>query len=146
VQAPPPLAAEPRDVGEPPPQLAKSAEPVIRDNELNEQYAGVRPLRTYRGAASFYADMLTGRLTANGERYDPEQFTAAHRSLPFGTILRVTRRDSGRATTVRVTDRGPFGPRGRIVDLSRAAARDLQMEGEGVVDVRIEVLEYGQRR
>jgi rare lipoprotein A len=92
-----------------------------------------------RGQASYISDRLAGRLTANGERYDPEALTAAHRTLPFGTRLRVTRLDTGAEVVVRINDRGPF-VRGRVLDLSRAAARRLDMLRDGVVDVRFDIL------
>jgi rare lipoprotein A len=100
--------------------------------------------RAQVGMATFYAARLTGRRTASGERYDPEALTAAHRSLPLGTLVRVTRIDSSGAplsdaVVVRVNDRGPYGP-GRILDLSLAAARRLGMLHAGVVRVRVEVL------
>jgi peptidoglycan lytic transglycosylase len=93
-----------------------------------------------KGEATYYADSLAGNATASGEPYRPESFTAAHRTLPFGTILRVKRTDNGRVTYVKVNDRGPFGV-GRVIDLSRAAARELDMLRSGVVPVRVEVLE-----
>lgn len=80
---------------------------------------------------------------ANGEVYDPRLPTMAHRSLAFGTIVRVVRTSTGAAVTVRVTDRGPFGKRRRIADLSREAARRLDMIRQGVVDVRLEILSHG---
>ena len=98
------------------------------------------------GAASYYSDALAGRPTASGEPYDPRAFTAANRDLPFGTVLRVVRIDTGASVIVRVNDRGPFGQRRRIVDLSRAAAERLDMISRGVVNVRVEVLEDGARR
>ncbi len=91
------------------------------------------------GRASFYSDVFTGRLTASGERYDPEHMTAAHATLPLGTWIRVTRIDDGRFVDVRVNDRCGCGA-GRIVDLSRKAARRMDMLHAGVVRVRIEVL------
>jgi len=93
------------------------------------------------GHASYYSDGLAGKPTASGEPYDPGALTAAHRTLPFGTRIRVTRLDNGRSVVVRVNDRGPFGRRDRILDLSRAAAERLRMIRAGVVPVRIEVLE-----
>jgi rare lipoprotein A len=91
------------------------------------------------GRASYYADKFAGRRTASGERYDPERLTAAHQTLPLGTWIRVTRVDDGRSVEVRVNDRCGCGG-GRIVDLSRHAARRLDMLHAGVVPVRIEVL------
>ncbi|MEY4575480.1 MAG: hypothetical protein RL701_183 [Pseudomonadota bacterium] len=107
-------------------------------------YYGRRALSVQRGAASFYADRFSGRLTANGERYDPTAYTAAHRSLPFGTIVRVVHEKTGAWVLVRVNDRGPYGPQRRVVDLSREAARRLAMLNDGVVRVRVEVLELGE--
>lgn len=88
------------------------------------------------GVASFYADSLHGRRTANGERYDREELTAAHRSLPFGARLCVRSLVNGRTVIVRVNDRGPFTP-GRIIDLSRAAAEELGMVGLGIKSVEL---------
>jgi rare lipoprotein A len=92
------------------------------------------------GRATYYSDALAGNHTANGERYDPRAMTAAHRTLKFGTQVRVTRRDTGSSVVVRINDRGPFGDRRRIIDLSRAAAQELGMIRAGVVDVSVEVL------
>jgi rare lipoprotein A len=91
------------------------------------------------GLASFYADRFEGRRTASGTRYDPRALTCAHRSAPFGTRLRVTAIESGRSVVVTVNDRGPFA-RGRVVDLSHAAARALGMIERGLVRVRVERL------
>lgn len=96
--------------------------------------------RVFSGRASYYSDSLAGNHTANGEIYDPRQLTAASRTLPFGTRLRVTRIDNNKSVEVRVNDRGPFGRRTRILDLSRAAAEALDMIRAGVVKVRVEVL------
>ncbi len=92
------------------------------------------------GKATYYSDSFQGRRTANGERYDRNALTAAHRTLPFGTRLRVTT-DAGRSVEVRVNDRGPFGRAERILDLSRAAAVELGMIRAGVVRVQAEVIE-----
>lgn len=107
-------------------------------------YCSMRAQRVLHGEASYYSDSLAGRPTANGEAYDPRYFTAAHRTLPLGTILRVTRRDTGDWVLVRVNDRGPFANEERILDLSKAAARRLGMLRKGVVQVRAEVLELGR--
>lgn len=101
---------------------------------------------TEQGFATWYSDSLAGRRTASGVPYDPRSLTAAHRTLPFGTRVRVTRIDNGRTVEVRINDRGPFGNAARIVDLSRAAAERLQMLSAGVVPVRLEVLEIGPWR
>ena len=91
------------------------------------------------GMASWYGGEFQGRLTANGEVFDTYQFTAAHRTLPFGTIVRVTRLDNGREVDVRINDRGPF-VEGRVIDLSLAAAQVLEMTGVGVARVRLAVV------
>lgn len=126
-----------------PPPLAR---PIPRDTtaeqrELEQRFAGERALSTLLGEASYYSDALAGRKTASGEPYDPKRYTAAHRSLPFGTVLRVRRKDTGHVVYVRVNDRGPFGKRRRILDLSKAAAEHLGMLRRGIADVRIEIVE-----
>lgn len=120
--------------------------PAMTEPQLAERFTGVRPLAVHHGSASYYADKFAGRSTASGAPYEPRGFTAAHRSLPFGTVLRVTRVDGGQVVYVRVTDRGPFGSRGRILDLSRAAAEQLGMLRAGVVKIKAEVVEYGPRK
>ena len=92
------------------------------------------------GKASWYGDAHHGKKTASGEAYDMAELTAAHRALPLGTRVRVVNLENGRSVVVRINDRGPF-VRGRIIDLSRAAARELGHLGAGVFTVRIEVLE-----
>lgn len=114
--------------------------------QLAQRFARARVLSVQHGSASYYGDSFAGRRTASGATYEPRAFTAAHRSLPFGSVLRVTRTDSGQSVYVRVTDRGPFGPRGRIVDLSRAAAERLEMLRAGVVKIKLEIVEYGAPR
>jgi len=99
---------------------------------------GARRGRVQEGRASYYSPAFAGRRTASGERYDPHAMTAAHPSLPFGTWIRVTRR-GGSSVDVRVNDRCGCGG-GRIVDLSEAAARRLDMLRVGVVPVRLEVI------
>ncbi len=94
---------------------------------------------TERGLASWYGEPFHGRRTASGEFYDMFGATAAHRDLPFGTRLRVTRRDTGAAVEVRVNDRGPF-VRHRIIDLSYAAARRIGLDLDGVAPVTLAVL------
>jgi len=91
------------------------------------------------GFASYYAASFEGRPTASGERYERAAMTAAHRTLAFGTRVRVTRLDDGRSVEVRINDRGPFVS-GRIVDLSESAARELGLLREGTARVRVEVI------
>ncbi len=102
-------------------------------------FAEHQVVATVQGHASFYASRLQGRRTASGERYDPTALTAAHRSLPFGTWVRVQSLHSGQAIHVRINDRGPF-IRGRLIDLSRAAAEALDMVGAGSHAVKVQVL------
>lgn len=93
------------------------------------------PAREFeRGGASWYGPGFHGRRTASGERYDMNAFTAAHRTLPFGTMVRVHSLVNGRDVDVRITDRGPFS-RGRVIDVSRAAAEELGMLGLGFKEV-----------
>ena len=93
-----------------------------------------------RGMATWYGGSLHGGPTASGERFDQNAMTAAHKTLPLGSIVRVTNLKNDRQVTVRINDRGPYA-RGRIIDLSRAAARILRMIDDGVVPVVVEVLE-----
>ena len=113
---------------------------------LRADFASRRALESFRGKATYYADSLAGNKTASGEVYEPSAFTAAHKKLPFGTILRVTRVDGGQSTYVKVNDRGPFGPADRVLDLSRGAAEELEMMRAGVVAVRVEVLEKPKKK
>jgi rare lipoprotein A len=92
------------------------------------------------GIATWYGSQFAGRRTASGERFDPGAMTAAHRKLPFGTWVEVRRRDTGRSVRVRVNDRGPWGDDRRVIDLSRAAARELGILGEGKVQVELRVV------
>lgn len=129
--------------------------PCERFAELQEEYAHVAAKRVLVGKATYYSDRLSGQAMANGELYRPDCAHAAHRSLPFGTVVRVRplkSRDctkqsrasctaSDRSVVVRISDRGPFGNNGRIIDVSYSAARTLGLIREGVMDVQVEVLE-----
>jgi rare lipoprotein A len=108
--------------------------PKISVSNLPEQI-----VKGLKGVASYYGYDGSGNRTATGERFNPEGMTAAHRSLPFGTRVRVTNTRNGRSVVVRINDRGPY-IRGRIIDISVGAARILGMMGSGVAPVRIEVL------
>jgi len=96
--------------------------------------------RTQVGMASYYGRKFHGRRTASGERFDMSEMTAAHPSLPFGTRVRVTNLTNGRSVVLRINDRGPF-KRDRIIDVSRAAAKELAMIGPGTAKVRVEIVE-----
>jgi peptidoglycan lytic transglycosylase len=121
---------------------AHAPAPAPRAPEVEERprpppvEAPARP-RAEVGLASYYSRALQGRRTASGTRYDGRAMTCAHRSLPFGTVLRVTDLESGRSVVVRVNDRGPFAE-GRVVDLSLAAARELGILERGVARVKVE--------
>ena len=95
---------------------------------------------TYFGKASFYGNECQGELTANGERFDMYKLTAAHRTLPFGSKVKVVNIQNGKSVVVRINDRGP-NIKTRIIDLSYAAADDIGMIEIGVADVKLEVLE-----
>jgi len=106
-----------------------------------------RPGHVETGHASYYGANFNGRRTASGERYDPRKFTAAHKSLPLGTVIRVTRLQNGNdgpSVEVRVNDRCGC-THGRVVDLSRVAAERLHMLNAGVVPVRVEIVRTASR-
>lgn len=92
------------------------------------------------GKASYYADKYHGRQTASGELFDKRAMTAAHKTLKFGTIVKVTNKNNGLSVTVTINDRGPF-IKGRIIDLSEKAAERIKMVNKGVADVTVEILE-----
>lgn len=94
-----------------------------------------------QGEASWYGEEYHGRKTASGERYDMNDLTAAHPSLPFGTVVRVENQSNGRSVVVRINDRGPF-KKGRVIDLSYAAADQIGMVLSGVAPVRLVVLPH----
>ena len=96
-----------------------------------------------RGTASYYSDKLHGRRTSSGEVYHRDSLTCAHRTFPFGTLLQVTNPANGRVVVVKVNDRGPY-VRGRIIDLSWGAARDLGILSQGIATVTVEPLVHFQ--
>jgi rare lipoprotein A len=89
-----------------------------------------------RGIASWYGPGFHGKFTASGERYDMKELTAAHRTLPFGTLVEVRNLENGKSVVVRINDRGPFA-KNRVIDLSRAAARAIDMIGPGTAEVEL---------
>jgi rare lipoprotein A len=126
VQPPAPPAASAKNP--PPSPRSSKTQPVPHPSGYTEE-----------GNASWYGNPFHGRRSSNGETYDMYKLTAAHRTLPFDTMVRVTNLNNGKSTTVRITDRGPFVDN-RILDLSLAAAREIESVGPGVVPVRLEVL------
>jgi len=91
------------------------------------------------GTASWYGSCFHGRTTANGETYNMYALTAAHKELPFGTIVRVTHLENGSSVVVRINDRGPF-VKGRIIDLSLRAAEEIGMKSQGIAKVKVEII------
>jgi rare lipoprotein A len=126
----PPVEATPSPEAPSPPSSAPPA--AERQPAIPGQYVE-------EGVASWYGDPFNGRRTSNGEIYDMHQFTAAHRTLPFGAIVRVTNLRNGKQTEVRITDRGPFVAN-RVIDLSLSAAQAIEMVGPGTAPVRLEIL------
>jgi len=121
------------------PRFTRERSTESRSREGNSE---AKSLKTMEGIASYYADDFNGKKTANGETYDMYKMTAAHRSLPFNTKVRVTNLDNKRSIVVRINDRGPFKLE-RIIDLSVAAATQLGMKGTGTAKVKLEVVEWG---
>ena len=93
------------------------------------------------GLASWYGEDFNGRLTASGEVYDMYQMTAAHKTLPLGTVVKVTNEENGKTVEVRINDRGPY-VKGRIIDLSKTAAREIGIRETGTAQVKLEVLHW----
>ena len=111
-------------------------------NELPVQQTSGKILLTLEGIASYYANDFHGKQTSNGEIFDMNALTAAHRTFPFGTKVRVTNLENNKIVVVRVNDRGPF-KEGRMMDLSMAAAKEIDLIRTGTARVRLEVLEWG---
>jgi len=108
----------------------------------NRKTTNIRDGETIIGYASYYADKFHGRQTANGEIFNMHDYTAAHRNLPFDTVLLVTNLENGKKVKVRVNDRGPY-VKGRILDLSLQAAKDIGLIKTGVIKVQIKILKLG---
>jgi rare lipoprotein A len=128
------------DAGSAPSPATPSSSPAPKRGKPSQSAAPAG--YTEEGNASWYGVPFNGRRASNGEIYDMYKLTAAHRTLPFETVVRVTNLNNGKSTTVRITDRGPFVDN-RIIDLSLAAAREIESIGPGVVPVRVEVLTQG---
>jgi rare lipoprotein A len=116
------------------------------DTQIDTQIDTLRNLsnniESITGLASFYADDFDGKLTANGEVYNMYELTAAHRTYPFNTMIRVVNLANDKTVIVRINDRGPFVDN-RIIDLSLGAAIQLGMDKTGVQNVRLEIIEWG---
>ena len=97
--------------------------------------------KTQTGKASYYANRFNGRRTASGHLFYQDAYTAAHRTLPLGTWVRVTNTRNQRSVVVQITDRGPYADASRIIDLSQRSASELEMREAGVVPVRLEVVQ-----
>ena len=132
IALPPPATTTPEVL---PPATFETPAPRVGDNPPPEPDAS----EVQRGIASFYASYFHGRTTASGELYDEGELSAAHRTLPFGTRVRVTNLHNQRQLVLTITDRGPF-VRGRVIDLSREAARRLGFLDRGTIPVEVEVL------
>ncbi len=100
---------------------------------------------TMTGVSSFYAEDFHGKITANGETYDMYGLTAAHKTLPFNSLVKVTNLDNDKTLTLRINDRGPYA-KGRILDCSYGAAVKLGFIGHGTARVKIEVIEFGDNK
>jgi rare lipoprotein A len=133
--APPPTNTTPEPA--PPPEAANRPAPPAPAAATPKPHEGGNVYE--EGKASWYGAPFHGRQASNGETYDMYKFTAAHRTLPFNTMVRVTNTTNGKSTTVRITDRGPFVDN-RIIDLSYAAAKQIESIGPGVVTVQLEIL------
>ncbi|WP_299395581.1 septal ring lytic transglycosylase RlpA family protein [Pelagibius sp.] len=144
----PSARAAPRPVAPPGPsrqpaeQSGSSLAALPPDSEVRGAQPAERVTETFSGLASWYGKRFHGRLTASGSRFDMNAMTAAHRSLPFGTRVRVTNESNRRSIVVTINDRGPF-IKPRIIDLSFAAAKALDFIDDGLTRVRVEVLAEG---
>ena len=118
---------------------AQASAPARRPPPADPAEARERVREASRGMASWYGLAFQGKPTASGEPYDPEALTAAHRTLPFGTVVEVRSLVNGRTVRVRINDRGPHS-QGRVIDLSEAAARELGLHGRGTKLVEMKVV------
>lgn len=117
-----------------------SCSSAVKYADSSTDGTGISIGKSFRGAASYYADKFNGRITASGDIFDNSKLTAAHKTLPFYTKARVTNLRNNKWVNVLINDRGPF-VEGRIIDLSKAAAEAIGMLADGVVEVEIEIIE-----
>jgi rare lipoprotein A len=116
---------------------------MLKSTEPFSEYPNLPVLSEAEGMASYYNNKFNGRKTASGELYDKRLLTAAHRDYPFGTFVRVRAVESGKSVVVRINDRGPRSGN-RVIDLSRAAASQLGMIRDGIAQVKVEVIDWGE--
>ena len=146
VPPPPPVTPQPAPTKAPPAKTTSSQAESQKNETAGEQDeeislpADAKPLETQTGAASWYGAPYHNRRGSNGQVYNMHAMTAAHRTLPLGSIVRVTNLKTGHSALVRITDRGPF-VEGRILDLSYAAAKKIEVWQPGVADVKVEVMQ-----
>lgn len=122
------------------PMLSGCATLFSRPISTDDTRLSIEPYSTEYGLASWYGSEYAGNRTASGEIFNPHKLTAAHKTLPFSTIVRVTNLENGKSVVVRINDRGPFIP-GRIIDLSHAAAGRIDMVRQGIVRVKLEIIQ-----
>jgi rare lipoprotein A len=126
-------------------RFERRSTPAAESGDVVENLANY--LASQTGEGTYYGGRFHGRRTASGERFDQNALTAAHPTYPFGTRVRVTNLQNGRSIVVRINDRGPFGPARvaaeKVIDVSYAAARELDFLRQGRVLVRLDVLEWG---
>jgi rare lipoprotein A len=135
-------------------QLSSAAAPAMKAEKLSlssvrpaalSAAIAPQPAQSFKGVAAFYADKFNGRKTASGQRFCQTKMTAAHRTLPLGTEVRVTNLRNNKSVEVRINDRGPYYG-GRIIDLSYAAAEKVGMIKNGLAQVRLEVINRPSRK
>ena len=127
------------------PSLSKSPAVIAPNVVAPKRTSATSRAHLLRGIASWYGSMLNGRLTASGERFDMHALTACHPTLPFGTLVRVLNLRNKKSVVVRINDRGDLAP-GRVIDLSYAAAQQLNITEAGLAPVALEIISLGHAR
>ena len=135
----------PRYAGSSTPKFSKSKKEKKISSPKKGGNSKVKHRKVMKGISSFYAEDFHGKLTANGEVYDMYGLTAAHKTLPLNTIVRVTNISNDKSLILRINDRGPY-VKGRILDCSYGAAKKLEFVNDGTTDVKIEVIEWGDNK
>ena len=126
--------------------IATSPEPSQAQHKAADKVsAGTVAPKEQTGTAVYYSDKLVGRPLTSGEKYDKNALTAAHRTLPLGTMVKVTNLKNNKSVVVRINDRGPHGPKTEIIDVSGRAAQELDMVKDGRAKVKVEVVEAGKK-